>query len=112
MLTVSSYPRTNNSVTALSLGLHVATTRYLQKYTKIPVPEIFFYDSGVENPLGAAFLVTEFIDGIPLSHSGFYDQSQEVKGTIFAEVSRISYKLSALRFKQIGALFTAENSDG
>ncbi|KAI1189852.1 kinase-like domain-containing protein [Nemania serpens] len=58
---------------------HTLTTeafalRFLKKETKIPVPEVHQFHAGFDNSLRYPFILTDFIDGVPL-HKVWFDNS-------------------------------------
>jgi hypothetical protein len=39
--------------------IQVATLKFLRKFTKIPVPEVYAYDENPNNPVKAAYMLQE-----------------------------------------------------
>ncbi|KAJ6476934.1 hypothetical protein C8R45DRAFT_833687 [Mycena sanguinolenta] len=82
----------------------VATLRYLREKTRVPVPEIHWYDSNPYNRLGGEWILMSKAPGIPLSkayHSLSY--AQLVK--LLDSLARLMIPLFGHRFPKIGSLY-------
>jgi Phosphotransferase enzyme family len=94
--------------TRLALESWVATTQYLYDHSSIMVPDVHFYDSSRTNPLGASYVVMDFIDGIPIPYSDIDEQSTEQMDKLYSQICNIVQQLSTHRFEHIGGLYEAD----
>ncbi|KAK0475899.1 kinase-like domain-containing protein [Armillaria novae-zelandiae] len=84
----------------------VGTIRLISQKTSIPLPIIHAYDSGSNNSLGFPYMLTSFIDGVPLS-SLWTKQgalNDENRRHIFQQIAEYMAQFRTLEFTQIGKL--------
>lgn len=53
-------------VSARSLTAEARTMQLLKRKTTIPVPEVYAFDSSIDNELNAPYILMEYINGVPL----------------------------------------------
>ncbi|EKG20484.1 Aminoglycoside phosphotransferase [Macrophomina phaseolina MS6] len=82
----------------------VATMEFVRKYTKIPVPKVFVFDSSMDNALGLEWMMMEKING-----KMFGDVEEgldfDAKVRLYRQVAEWIDELSRIRFDKIGALY-------
>ena len=88
----------------------VTTARYLRLHSQIPIPNIHFFDSSRQNPIGAAFIVMDFIDGIPIPYSEVDPENSQQLDKIYDQACHIAYELSTHCFDRVGALYELDAS--
>lgn len=50
-------------VTSAKLESEIATMQFIKEYSDVPVPRVFAYEVDEDNPVGAAFILMEFLPG-------------------------------------------------
>ena len=90
----------------------VATMQYVKKHTRIPVPEIHYFDATYDNVLGVPYMFMEFIQGkpypFPFNQRGIIRDLDLLK--IHLQLINSTWRLSRLPFDSIGQLpFDPEN---
>ncbi|KAI9716344.1 MAG: hypothetical protein M1812_005409 [Candelaria pacifica] len=92
----------------------VATTEYVRRFTSIPAPRIFAFDSSTNNELGMEWMLMERIHGTTVYDlwgeewdcTKFWDDVDwEAKTAMSKQVAYWTHELSCLRFDQIGSLY-------
>ncbi|SJL09232.1 uncharacterized protein ARMOST_12608 [Armillaria ostoyae] len=84
----------------------VGTMRLISQKTSIPLPIIHAYDSGSNNSLGFPYMLTSFIEGVPLS-SLWTEKgalNDENRRHIFQQIAEYMAQFRTLEFTQIGTL--------
>jgi len=82
------------------------TMKYVRSQTSIPVPEIYAYDFGRKNSVGAQFMLMERIPGRHLYQ--IWDRlTLAHKKTVLSDIARLLAQLSQLKFNRIGCLSAA-----
>ena len=102
----------------------VATMKFLQEKTSIPIPALVAYGLGSDNHLGLGpFIITEFVEGRPLSEllqvnppgpSGKVlrpDIEDSTLDVIYRQIADILIELSRHDFDKIGSLALDEKDD-
>ncbi|PYI03526.1 hypothetical protein BO78DRAFT_463224 [Aspergillus sclerotiicarbonarius CBS 121057] len=98
------------------LASEAATLRYLRAHSDIPVPEVYDYCASSDNEIGIPFLFMSEAPGQPLSKvwrpAGSPQPSLKTssKAQVLSQLGDITWKLSQLRFNQIGSLFEDNES--
>jgi hypothetical protein len=93
----------------------VHTMRYIRKHSTIRVPEVFEFDSTVDNPISAPYMFMECVRGavisspeIPRNHIEKVHTAiakfQVLLPNIMLEINVRQFELSTLHFDQIGAI--------
>ncbi|KAL4935705.1 hypothetical protein BDV06DRAFT_234005 [Aspergillus oleicola] len=54
---------TSSLVNSTKLENEVATMQFIKEHSSLPVPRVFAYESGENNPVGAAFILMEVLPG-------------------------------------------------
>jgi aminoglycoside phosphotransferase (APT) family kinase protein len=90
----------------------VVTLNYVKRNTtKIPVPQVYGYDSSFTNEVGTAFMFMEAMNGKRLVGGGLKDFiPDEHKPKVYKQVTDFMLELSSLPFSMIGML--GINADG
>ncbi|KAJ4321994.1 hypothetical protein N0V84_005041 [Fusarium piperis] len=92
----------------------VATMKYVTEKTTIPIPKIHAWSYGAESPIGHAFIMMDYIQGVPLSAMHF-GKTQRWGFTrdgrpgpaltrVHEQLAGIFTQLRSLEFPEIGAL--------
>jgi hypothetical protein len=91
---------------AQMLPSSIDTMRHVKARTTIPIPEVYIYDVTGNNALGAAFIVMEYLDGVPIPYHP--DLSYELlEHKLLKQICRIAYQLYSLRFTSIGGIYAS-----
>lgn len=109
-LTESEQDSVSEESSVLMLESSVTTARYLRLHSQIPIPNIHFFDSSRQNPIGAAFIVMDFIDGIPIPYSEVDPENSQQLDKIYDQACHIAYELSTHCFDRVGALYELDAS--
>ncbi|KAM3560510.1 hypothetical protein MY1884_002899 [Beauveria asiatica] len=93
----------------------VATTRYIQRRTSIPVPTVHAYgkDERLTNDDTAlqSYIITDRISGTPLSLDGILVMNREKRARLFSQVGDALAALQELTFPTTGSLYPDEDDD-
>ncbi|KAL2196046.1 kinase-like domain-containing protein [Corynascus similis CBS 632.67] len=81
----------------------IATAKYLKRFTRIPVPEIYYYDLHGQDDAGAPFVIMEKMPGCHLNKI-WDDLPLEGKKSVLSEIALVVAQLASLKFDQIGSL--------
>ncbi|KAH6886251.1 kinase-like domain-containing protein [Thelonectria olida] len=93
-----------------AMDSQVATMRLVRNKTKIPVPEIYAYDTSAENKIGAPYICMSFIPGKTVSEVWFEDPDsgtltrEELRLRILTSLAQTMAKFSGLTFDKIGSI--------
>lgn len=82
----------------------VATTEYVRRKTRIPVPEIYAFDSSMDNPLGLEWMLMEMMPGFSLVEI-WPSMSDPAKEKLAKQVAEYVDELSRLSFDKVGGLY-------
>ncbi|KAI0746886.1 hypothetical protein C8Q80DRAFT_1121584 [Daedaleopsis nitida] len=82
----------------------VATMRYLRQHSKIPVPEVYHYDSNPYNRLGGEYILMSKAPGIPLAKV-FHSMPHNQLVSLVENIARLIIPLFGHRFPMIGSLY-------
>ncbi|KAF8432805.1 hypothetical protein BGX38DRAFT_1224875 [Terfezia claveryi] len=63
------------------------TMNLIRKRTSIPIPEVFAFDSGLDNIINAPYIAMEFVDGIQMAERWFStaDGSEQLSDDLLEE---------------------------
>ncbi|CAG8812176.1 35017_t:CDS:1 [Gigaspora margarita] len=86
----------------------VAVMEYIRLYTNIPVPKVYYWNSSVNNPVGAEYILMEYLPGIRLCDI-WSDLSMEKKKRFLLKIIKIQLELKKLTFSKIGCIFFDKN---
>lgn len=79
------------------------TMQYVRSRTSIPVPEIYGYDFGLDNNVGAQFVLMERLPGHHLYR--LWDKlTLNHKKVVLSDIAQVLVELSQLKFNRIGCL--------
>lgn len=82
----------------------VATMAYIGRYTDIPVPTVYHYDSSPYNRLGGEYILMSKAKGVPLA-TIYHSLSHHQLVQLFANLARLFIPLYAHRFPALGSLY-------
>ncbi|KAG7442348.1 uncharacterized protein BT62DRAFT_936188 [Guyanagaster necrorhizus] len=90
--------------THTKLPSEVATLRFLEAHTTIPVPRVFFYDNDTDNAVGGAWMAMEYIKGVPANWM-WQELSADQQHQLCTAIADVYSELMNIRLPQIGSLF-------
>ena len=110
---LSANGRTAEHDTAISrrLASEIATMQYIEKFTDIPAPRLWYYDPLFESEAAWPYIVTDRVEGVPLS-SVWEVMKDNDRQAILAQVADIVLELWKNRFDKPGALFQRQEASG
>lgn len=83
----------------------VLTLEYISKNTTIPVPRVFEYNAGSDNPLGAPYILMEEVRGHLVGHLQIPPQYIR---HVYSQIADIVLQLGQLQFPTIGLISQSE----
>jgi aminoglycoside phosphotransferase (APT) family kinase protein len=104
-----------DSSSAAALKSEALTMRLIRKITSIPVPEIFAFDSSLDNELGVPFILMSFAEGVS-AYDVWFDKTiapeelQARRTQILEDLAAAMVQLDRFAFKTGGA--PVFNEDG
>ena len=87
----------------------IATMKYVRQHTTIPVPEVYSYDTGTDNPAKSPYILMECIHGWR-TPARLADLSEDILRKVLDQLAMVLVQLSALQFSKIGYLHTDDAS--
>jgi aminoglycoside phosphotransferase (APT) family kinase protein len=110
--------RGSNAFADEKVRVEVATLRYIEKMTSVPVPHVYHWGTAAENPLGlGAFIIMDYIPHDQDLHDVLRNPSGEDGGTnldpnipkdklerMYKQAAGIMLQLSSLEMPRIGSL--------
>lgn len=94
-----------------ALESQVQTINCIRKYTDIPVPEVFHFDTTAQNEIGAPYIAMSYISGKPVSHLWFDTTGntslEDRRRNILKQLAQAMSQLNRLQFDKIGSLVTS-----
>ncbi|KAG8957539.1 hypothetical protein FRC03_010045 [Tulasnella sp. 419] len=102
---------TDSDIQAISrrLASEIATMRYVEICTKIPVPHVFDYSLGPDGDgVGSPYIIMSKVNGVPLSML-WHSMNETRRHAILAQVVEIYLELLSHRFEHIGCMFMDQN---
>ncbi|OZJ03858.1 hypothetical protein BZG36_03676 [Bifiguratus adelaidae] len=85
----------------------VATMKYIEQHTTIPVPKIIHYDSTSHNSVGAEYIIMSKVQGVRLCDV-WNKMSTAQQKDVLSQYIDIVLQLKSLEFPQIGSLYYNE----
>ncbi|KAI1117005.1 kinase-like domain-containing protein [Nemania sp. NC0429] len=91
-----------------SLNIEVQTLLLLKRETTIPVPKVHQFGDGFDNSLDYPFILTDFVDGVPL-HEVWFDNAapsdllESRRMNALEDLAKIMVQLGKFTFSQGGA---------
>lgn len=82
----------------------VATTEFVRRFTDVPVPVIYAYDSSTNNKLGLEWMLIEKVSGFSLEEK-WTDMSLKSQTKLTVSVADWVHQLSTFAFDEIGSLY-------
>jgi aminoglycoside phosphotransferase (APT) family kinase protein len=93
-----------HSLTAFKrISSEVATMRYVEKHTTVPVPRVIEYSAESKGVVGSPYIVMSKAEGVPL-FTLWDDMEDERRTVLLKQVVDILLELSLHRFDKIGSL--------
>ncbi|KAM3500196.1 hypothetical protein MY10362_006620 [Beauveria mimosiformis] len=93
----------------------VATTRYVQRHTSIPVPTVHAYGKDErltkDDTTLQSYIITDRISGNPLSLDGMLVMNREKRARLFSQIGDALAQLHELTFPTTGSLYPDEDDD-
>ncbi|KAF2757812.1 hypothetical protein EJ05DRAFT_501333 [Pseudovirgaria hyperparasitica] len=105
-----------NSTSAAALRSEALTMRLIRRSTSIPVPEIFSFNSSLDNDLGVPFILMSFADGAS-AYEVWFDKSiatnelQARRTQLLEDLAAAMIQLDRFAFKTGGAPVFGEDGD-
>lgn len=99
---------------ARAITSEALTMRLVKQKTTIPLPQVFSFQSTIENELHCPFILMEFIEGVSL-HEFWFDNSQSTTDTeqrrqrVLEKVASAIIQLNRFRFHEGGSLLFDDN---
>ncbi|KAI9822855.1 MAG: hypothetical protein M1826_000348 [Phylliscum demangeonii] len=93
---------------AEGLRSEALTMRLLRRTTSIPVPEVYGFNESIEPQLGCAYILLEYMDGVPL-YEAWFDRSlpaaalDKVRKRVLTELALAMHQLGQFTFECGGA---------
>ncbi|KAK7420723.1 hypothetical protein QQZ08_010258 [Neonectria magnoliae] len=94
----------------------VHTLSVIREQRRVPVPEVFGYESTTNNPVGVAFILMDFVPGDSAmdSFGGWHAHHGKIpsryKSKFYHQVAQMQADLASIRFPMIGRI--TQRSDG
>ncbi|EEP79400.1 predicted protein [Uncinocarpus reesii 1704] len=86
----------------------IRTMQYIKKNTTLPIPEIYGYNDGFRNEIGAPFMVMGYVHGVPVNKRWFDESGpgilEERRLRILDSLAETMSQLQNLKFDRIGTL--------
>ncbi|KAF2817180.1 uncharacterized protein BDZ99DRAFT_374892, partial [Mytilinidion resinicola] len=83
----------------------VATMTYIREHTKIPVPQVFAFDSSMDNALGLEWILMEMAEGREYEQIEEDLSPEEDQDAIYGKVAEWTHELQGLGFDTIGSIY-------
>ena len=97
------------------------TMNFIRKHTRIPVPEVYAFDSRLDNVINAPYIAMEFIDGINMDKKWYgtadgdeqlsEEQLEERRVKWLKAVAEFLFELEKFKFDKCGMLNFNDNGD-
>ncbi|KAI1473893.1 kinase-like domain-containing protein [Daldinia eschscholtzii] len=84
----------------------VATLRWVDEHTRLPVPKVHCYDSSLNNPMGFEWILMDRIDGAPLFEC-WKSTTQGAKERIVKQIAEYAAICFTRQFRGIGNIYYA-----
>ncbi|OAA60895.1 Protein kinase-like domain protein [Akanthomyces lecanii RCEF 1005] len=93
----------------------VATTRYLQRHTSIPVPTVRAYGTGerlTSDPFKTqSWIISDRLRGKPLTNDHLFLMTREKRLRCFSQLGDVLAQLQELTFPKTGSMYPDESDD-
>ncbi|KAF3065934.1 hypothetical protein GL218_09211 [Daldinia childiae] len=86
----------------------VATLRWIDENTRLPVPKVRHYDSSRNSPIGFEWILMDHIDGMPLSQC-WESTTQGAKERIVKQIAEYAAISFTRQFRGIGNIYPLES---
>ncbi|KAI0880715.1 kinase-like domain-containing protein [Annulohypoxylon maeteangense] len=99
------------------LRSEVDTMQLIKERSDLPVPRLFAYEVDEKNPIGAPFILMEFLPGnTAMDSAGGYDVHRgripsAYRQGFYRSVAKCHVQMTALRFPKIGTIFKREDGE-
>ena len=81
----------------------VRTRCLIRSRTTVPIPEVFAWETSIENPVGVPFTLEAFVEGSAVAEK-WSGMAEGMRLKLLRNLAAIMSELHALRFDKIGAL--------
>ncbi|KAI9809392.1 MAG: hypothetical protein M1826_003927 [Phylliscum demangeonii] len=104
----TGYREAWDDISAAALQSEALTMRLIRQTTTIPVPEVYAFSDSIDPQLGCAYILLEYVDGVPL-HEVWFDRSlgpaalDGVRTRVLTELAAAMQQLSQFSFDRGGA---------
>lgn len=103
-----AHPGRWDEMAARALKAEALTMQLLKRDTSIPLPEVYSFDATLENELNCAYILMEYVCGVPLHDVWFNQHSSEeeaenLKVRSLRDVAKAMVQLNKFDFTQGGA---------
>ncbi|TDL17724.1 hypothetical protein BD410DRAFT_843388 [Rickenella mellea] len=87
------------------MSSEMATIRYLEAHTKVPVPRVYEYNDQLDGGgVGTPYVIMSRVEGVPLQKL-WREMDDHRRGLVLRQCAEIYLELLSHRFDKIGALF-------
>ena len=106
---ITGYKGQYDELAAKALTSEAMTMRLLRRQTTIPVPEVYSFDSSLDNDINCPFIMMEYLSGRPLHELWFQPSSpqskvEQFRKRVLQELAAAMAQLNAFTFDQGGSL--------
>ncbi|KAK3368594.1 hypothetical protein B0H63DRAFT_441835 [Podospora didyma] len=95
---------------AAKMQVEVDTMSLLRERTEVPIPKVFGYEVDTDNPVGVAFMLTEFLPGMVAMEAdgGFAVHRAQIPAErrpgFYSAVAEIQVQITSVRLPKIGTV--------
>ena len=108
-LPANGHPRCWDYFAAEALESEAFTMRWIREKTTIPVPEVYGFDTSMDNPIGCPYIMMEYINGQSLYQGWFNPQAsparlEQFRARALQTIAAAMVQLHNFRFHTSGSL--------
>ena len=108
-LSANGHPRCWDKFAAEALESKAFTMRWMRGKTTIPVPEVYGFNSSIENAIGCPYIMMEYIEGQSLYKGWFNPQAsparlEQFRARALQTIAAAMVQLHRIRFQTSGSL--------
>ncbi|EEA19278.1 hypothetical protein TMatcc_009402 [Talaromyces marneffei ATCC 18224] len=100
---VARLPFTLAGPSKLTTSSEVATIKYLQSKTSVPIPTILDWSNEASNPIGSEYIIMEHVEGVQL-HKRWLEMAGDVRVRCIDEIYRKLKEIVDLKFPAFGSV--------
>jgi isoamyl acetate esterase len=94
-----------------SMLSEIATMRIIRKYTTIPIPQVFDFETSTNQPFGFPYVFMEYLGGRTLPNGLGAVVPQNHHSKVAKQLASVFAQLQNLTFSRIGRLWCGDNAD-